>query len=99
MPIESSDMAKSTMMTVRLKPEVSEKLEALARDTKRTKSYLASEAIESYVNLNEWQVAHIKAALAEDEQGGPGVPHAEVAEWMASWGTDHELPRPEPTKP
>jgi predicted transcriptional regulator len=31
-------MAKSTTMTVRLAPEVSEKLEALAHDTKRSKA-------------------------------------------------------------
>lgn len=91
-------MAKSAMMTVRLAPEVREKLDALARDTKRSRSYLASEAIETYVNLNTWQVAHIKAALAEDEKGGPGVPHEEVVRWIESWGTDHELPRPEPRK-
>jgi RHH-type rel operon transcriptional repressor/antitoxin RelB len=91
-------MAKSTTMTVRLTPEVSERLDALARDTKRSKSYLASEAIESYVNLNAWQVAHIKEALAEDETGAPGVPHEEVMRWMDSWGTNHELPRPEPKK-
>ena len=47
-------MANSAMMTVRLTPEVSEKLEALARDTKRSKSYLASEAIASYVDRNAW---------------------------------------------
>jgi len=91
-------MAKSTTMTIRLAPEVSEMLDALARDTKRSKSYLASEAIESYVDRNAWQIAHIKAALAEDEAGAPGVPHAEVMRWMESWGTDHELPRPEPKK-
>jgi RHH-type transcriptional regulator, rel operon repressor / antitoxin RelB len=91
-------MAKSAMMTVRLTPEVSDKLEALARDTKRSKSNLASEAIESYINLNAWQVAHIKAALAEDEEGTPGVPHEEVVRWMESWGTDDELPRPETKK-
>jgi predicted transcriptional regulator len=91
-------MAKNTMMTVRLTPEVRDKLDALARDTKRSKSYLASQAIESFVNLNAWQVAHIKAALVEDEQGAPGVPHQEVMRWMESWGTDHELPRPEPKK-
>src|ERR1700731_2966884 len=98
METEQTDMAKSAMMTVRLTPEVSEALDALARDTKRSKSYLASEAIESYVNLNAWQVAHIKAALMEDETGEPGVPHEEVVRWMDSWGTDHELPRPEPKK-
>jgi RHH-type rel operon transcriptional repressor/antitoxin RelB len=89
-------MAKSTTMTVRLTPEVRERLDALARHTKRSKSYLASEAIESYVALNAWQVAHIKEALAEDEAGGPGVPHDDVMRWMGSWGTDHQLPRPKP---
>jgi predicted transcriptional regulator len=98
MHIESTDTAKSTMMTVRLKQEVKDKLDALARDTNRSKSYLASEAIESYINLNAWQVEHIKAALAEDETGEPGVPHEHVMDWMNSWGTDNELPRPEPKK-
>jgi predicted transcriptional regulator len=88
-------MTKSAMMTVRLRPEVRDKLDALARDTKRSKSYLASEAIETYVNLNAWQVAHIKEALAEDDEGGPGVPHEEVIGWLESWGTAHELPPPE----
>jgi predicted transcriptional regulator len=91
-------MAKSTMVTVRLKPEVSDKLDALARDAKRSKSRLASEAIETYVNIHAWQVAHIKTALAEDEEGGPGVPHEEVVRWLESWGTGQELPRPEPKK-
>ena len=98
MELEHADMVKSAMMTVRLTPEISEKLKALARDTKRSKSYLASEAIESYVDLNAWQVAHIKAALAEDEAGGPGVPHEEAMRWMESLGTVHELPQPEPKK-
>ena len=89
-------MAKTTTMTVRLKPEVSEKLDALARDTKRSKAYLASEAISSYVDLNAWQVAHIKAALEEANSGAPGVPHEEVVKWVNSWDTDNELPRPEP---
>jgi len=98
METENPDMAKTTTMTVRLKPEISDRLEALARDTNRTKSYLASEAIEAYVNLNAWQVAHIKEALAEEERGGPGVPHEEVVRWMDSWGTDNELAPPEPKK-
>jgi predicted transcriptional regulator len=83
-------------MSIRLKPEISKKLEALARDMKRSKAYLASEAIEAYVDLNAWQVAHIKEALEEDESGAPGVPHEKVVEWMESWGTDHELPPPTP---
>jgi predicted transcriptional regulator len=91
-------MAKSVVVTIRLKPELSEKLDALAHTTKRSASDLASEAIETYVNLNAWQVAHIKAALTEDETGEPGVPHEEVVQWIKSWGTDRELPRPQPKK-
>ena len=92
-------MAKNTAMTIRLKPEVREKLDALARDAKRSAARLASEAIETYVDLNAWQVIHIKAALAEDQAGGPAVSHDEVVRWMQSWGSDHELPRPQPKKP
>ena len=91
-------MARSVVVTVRLKPEVREKLDALARDTNRSTSHLASEAIETYVNLNAWQVAHIKAALTEDQAGGPTVSHEDVVQWMQSWGTDRELPRPQPKK-
>ena len=91
-------MAKSAMMTVRLTPEVSEKLEALARDTKRSKAYLASEAIASYVDRNAWQIEEIKKGLAEARSGTPGVPHEEVEEWVRSWDTEHERPRPKPSK-
>ena len=91
-------MPKTTTMTVRLTPELSDKLEALARDTKRSKSYLAGEAIASYVEINAWQVARIKEALAEARSGAPGVPHHEVVPWLQSWGTENELPRPKPRK-
>ena len=69
MQLEQIDMAKSAMMTVRLTPEVSEKLDALARDTKRSKSYLASEAIASYVDRNAWQIEEIKRGLEEARSG------------------------------
>ena len=74
---------------------VSQKLEALARNTKRSKAFLASEGIAAYVERNAWQVARITASLEDAKSGTPGIPHEEVERWMASWGTDHELPRPE----
>ena len=92
-------MPKTTTMTVRLTPEVSDKLEALARDTKRSKSYLASEAIASFVDVNAWQVARIKKALAEARSGAPGVPHEDVVRWVESWDTPNERRKPKPRKP
>ena len=91
-------MTKSVTTTVRLTPEVHEKLDALAQETKRSKSDLANEAITAYADRHAWQVSHIKAALAGGEAAGAGVPHEEVARWLASWGTSRELPRPEPKK-
>jgi predicted transcriptional regulator len=92
-------MPKTTTMTVRLTPELSDKLEALARDTKRSKSYLAGEAIASYVEMNAWQVARIKEALADTRSSAPGVPHEEVVRWVESWGSENERRRPRPRKP
>ena len=89
-------MARSMAVTVRLEPAVGEKLAALARNTKRSKADLASEAIASDVDLNAWQVAHIADALEQEDMGTAGVPHTEVVAWLDSWGTDHELPRPGP---
>ena len=96
MKTESMDMAKTTTMTVRIAPDLSAKLDALARDTKRTKAFLAGEAIAAYVDGNAWQIAHIKAGLGEAESGAPGIPHDDMVRWTKSWGTDHELPPPEP---
>jgi RHH-type transcriptional regulator, rel operon repressor / antitoxin RelB len=88
-------MPKTTTMTVRLTPELRDKLETLARDTKRSKSYLAREAIASFVEMNGWQVVRIRKALAEARSGAPGVPDEEVVRWVESWGTENERRKPE----
>jgi predicted transcriptional regulator len=93
---EDTGMAKSTTMTVRLPAAVSTKLGALARDLKRTKSFLAGEAIASFVERNAWQVEEIKASLKEAGSGAPAVPHRDVEKWVRSWGTQRPLRRPRP---
>jgi RHH-type rel operon transcriptional repressor/antitoxin RelB len=61
--------ANTAIVTVRLSGNLKTKLEALARTTKRSKSYLAAEAIAAYVALNEWQIAEIEAGVAELDSG------------------------------
>lgn len=87
-------MAKSVTMTVRIPPEVSTKLGVLARDLKRSKSYLAGEAIVSFVEHNAQQISEIKAGLSEANSSAPGIAHARVEKWIKSWGTKRELKRP-----
>ena len=91
-------MAKSTTMMVRLSPEVNSKLDALAKDAKRSKSYLAGEAISAFVDRNAWQIEEIKHGLREAQSGAPGVPHADVRKWVDSWDTKRELKRPRARK-
>ncbi|WP_332681121.1 CopG family ribbon-helix-helix protein [Bosea sp. (in: a-proteobacteria)] len=55
--------------TIRLDDETLARLDALAADTDRSRSWLAAKAIESYVALNAWQIEQIKAGLAEADRG------------------------------
>jgi predicted transcriptional regulator len=62
-------VADTTIITARIDAALKAKLEALSRSTKRSKSYLAAEAIAAYVELNEWHIAEINAGIAELDAG------------------------------
>lgn len=87
----------STILTLRVKNELKEKLESLAESTQRSKSFLATEALERYIELESWQVAHIKKGMKQAEQGQV-LSGEEMDRWLASWGTAKELPPPKPQK-
>jgi predicted transcriptional regulator len=63
------DPTDTAIVTARIDTRLKAKLEALARSTKRSKSFLAAEAIAAYVELNEWQIAEIEAGIAELDRG------------------------------
>ena len=77
----------SVTMSVRLEPELKQRLTRLARATQRSKSCLAAQAIREFVNLNEWQVQEIRSALAEADQGD-FVSEEGVKEVLGKWGVD-----------
>ena len=86
-------MGKSTTITIRVEQEVKDRLEGQAEIQNRSKSYLANQAIEEYLNTQEWQVEGIKKAI-QSLDVGKGVPHQEVMDWLESWGSENELPKP-----
>lgn len=59
----------SITITLRLDVNLKRRLEKLARSTRRTRSFLAAEAIRDYVRLNEWQVGEIEKAIQEADRG------------------------------
>lgn len=79
-------MGRATTLTLRISDDVKNRLDRLARSTRRSKSYLAAEAITGYVEANAWQVEEIEKGLQEARAGEPGIPHEEVAAWLDSWG-------------
>jgi RHH-type transcriptional regulator, rel operon repressor / antitoxin RelB len=74
----------SDVMTIRVDRKTKTRLEKLAKAMERTKSYVAAEAIRSYVELNEWQIAEIKAALKEAD-AGEFASEKEVQAVMKKW--------------
>ena len=59
----------TAVLTVRVESSVAKRLAKLAGATQRSKSYLAAEAIDEYLAIQEWQVDAIKKGLAEADRG------------------------------
>ena len=83
----------STTVSVRINPAIKRRLEKLAKSTGRSRSFLAAEAINEYLELNEWQVAGIQKAMLSLDRG-EGVVHERVKEWVKSWGSKKERTTP-----
>ena len=80
-------------LSIRLDSETKHRLDALAKRSRRSKSFLAAEAISAYVEEEEWQLGEIQKGL-DDLDAGRHVSHERVSRWLRSWGTDDELEAP-----
>jgi predicted transcriptional regulator len=67
-------MAASTTMTIRVSQGLKEKLERLAQDTRRSKSFLAAEAVSAYVVRELEIMGGVRQGLADVEAGNV-IPH------------------------
>ncbi len=80
-------------LSVRIDSETKKRLDALAKRSKRSKSFLAAEAIAVYVESEEWQLGELQAGIAELDSG-LGVSHEKVSTWLKSWGKRGETKAP-----
>ncbi|MBZ5617141.1 MAG: CopG family ribbon-helix-helix protein [Acidobacteriia bacterium] len=76
-------------LSIRLDTETKKRLDALAQRSKRSKSFLAAEAIAQYVEVEEWQLGEIRRGLADLDEGRT-VSHEKVSKWLRSWGKSPE---------
>ena len=85
----------SGTFSVRLPDGLRREVDDFAKATKRSRSFVVKEAVAAYM-------AEQRAYLTAIEEGereadlGIFVSGEAVERWLLSWGTDNELPRPEP---
>ncbi len=80
-------------LSIRIDGETKRRLDALAKRSRRSKSFLAAEAIATYVASEDWQLGEIQAGLKELD-AGQEIGHDEVSKWLKSWGKRSESKPP-----
>ena len=77
-------MADTTLISVRVPKALARRLARLAESTDRSMSYVAGQAIEEFVLLEEWQVKAIKEGIADADRGDLH-PHDAALRKLAKW--------------
>lgn len=84
-------------VSVKLDADTRARVENLADARKRSAHWVMREAINQYVDREEKREAFRQATLnawEEYQETGLHATAAEVESWLASWGTENELPAP-----
>jgi len=93
----STDSSKSpsSTLSVRVPDELREQLDYLSQSTKRSRAYLAAEALGEYVRRNAWRAKELNDAVeAADE--GEFISHEAMLNWVAYLGSKGNLaPKPD----
>jgi RHH-type transcriptional regulator, rel operon repressor / antitoxin RelB len=91
--IEANPMGDTTTLTIRVDQEMKDRLERIAKSQRRSKAFVAVNAIEDYLAVQEAQIRGIEEAIASADRGEL-ISHERVREWAESLGTDKPLPKP-----
>ena len=75
----------STTMTIHLDDDLKARLDQLADATHRSKSFLVTEALRDFVEVNEWQTQEIKTAITEADNSEFASEEA-VKNTFKKWG-------------
>jgi RHH-type rel operon transcriptional repressor/antitoxin RelB len=80
-------------LSIRIDSDTKKRLDALSKRSKRSKSFLAAEAIAAYVESEEWQLGEIQEAVTSLD-AGTAVSHDKVSAWLRTWGKTREKKAP-----
>ena len=74
-------MSDSVMLSLRLPSELARRLETVATETDRTRTYVATRALEEYLESEEETLAKIREGLAAAD-AGEDVSHDEALRYV-----------------
>ena len=80
-------------LSIRIDSDTKKRLDALSKRSRRSRSFLAAEAIAAYVESEEWQLGELQAGIAELDSGRE-VGHEKVSKWLKSWRKTGETKAP-----
>lgn len=80
-------------LSIRIDASTKKKLDALSKRAKRSKSFLAAEAIAAYLESEEWQIGELQSGI-EELDAGQEISHEKVSKWLKSWGKPGETKAP-----
>jgi predicted transcriptional regulator len=85
-----------SITSVRLPEDLSARVEELAAKLQRSKSWIINEALRDYVERAEGDAQRWRETLKalDSVRAGKLIDGDTVDKWIASWGTDKELPPP-----
>ena len=85
-----------SITSVRFPEELTDRVEKLAVKLKRSKSWIIGEAVRDYVERAESDTQRWSDTLKalDSVRAGKVIDGDAVEKWIASWGTDKELPPP-----
>ncbi|WP_031497580.1 CopG family ribbon-helix-helix protein [Bryobacter aggregatus] len=80
-------------LSIRIDSAIKQRLDALAKRSNRSKSFLAAEAIAAYVESEEWQLGELNTGIAELD-ARQSISHDKVSKWLNTWGKPGETKAP-----
>jgi len=82
-------------LSLHVEAELKRKLDDEARLQKISAETVAEHAIKRYLEIREFERNVIRERIAEADEG-IFISEEAMTRWVDSWGTDEELPPPEP---